>query len=201
MARRFDRLSHEGVKSPRLLKHGLDKMMTDLESGFGDIEQLVSDLADAVADIAAAQAAADDAAADAAAAQSTATNASVRDSISSSWVSPGAVLSAADVGADCTITIASHTRKYGDGTSLAITGSTITGRAFSTTYYVYYDDATRSDTTPSFQSTTNANTAAYNAASGRHFVGKIVTPADGAAGTSGGTYPPGYDPNDLSNIP
>ena len=42
--------------------------------------------------------------------------------IASSWTVPSNVLSAADVGSDVTITIADHTRYYGDGTSVAITG-------------------------------------------------------------------------------
>ena len=154
-------------------------------------DQLIADLATAVADIQAALDAANAAAADAADAQSTADTAKRDDAISASWTSPGAVLSASDAGSNATITIAAHTRKYGDGTQLSVSGDTITNRNYSTTYYVYYNDANRSDTTPNYQSTTNPNTAAPNAGAGRHFVGKIVTPASGGGATSGGTVPPG----------
>ena len=146
---------------------------------------------DALAAAVAAQASADAAASDAADAQNTADTAKRDDAISASWTSPGAVLSASDAGSNATITIAAHTRKYGDGTQLNVSGDTITNRNYSTTYYVYYNDANRSDTTPNYQSTTNPNTAAPNAGAGRHFVGKIVTPASGGGATSGGTVPPG----------
>jgi hypothetical protein len=123
------------------------------------------------------------------------------DKISASWTSPGAVLTAADVGTSATITIAAHTRKWGDGTSTAVAGGSITGRSFSTAYYVYYTDTTQSDTTPSYLSTTDPNTAAPNAASGRVYVGKITTPADGGGSTSGGTVPPGGGYSGPTDIP
>jgi hypothetical protein len=155
---------------------------------------------DLLTQILAAQATADAAQTTANTANTTASTVKRDDAISSSWVSPGSVLSAADVGADATITIAAHTRKYGDNTSVAVNGGTITGRAFSTVYHVYYDQTSRAGGAVSYQATTNANTAAYNAAAGRHFVGTVTTPADGGAASSGGTYPPGFDPN-FNNIP
>lgn len=50
-------------------------------------------------------------------ANTTANTVNRNDSISTSWTSPGTILSAADAGSDCTITIAGHTRKYTDVSS------------------------------------------------------------------------------------
>jgi len=156
-----------------------------------DLGAAITDLADQVAAIAAAQAAADAAQTSADTAQTSADTVKRDDAISASWTSPGSILTAVGAGSDATITIANHTRKYGDGTSLAITGADITGLAFSTKYYVYYNDSTRADTTPSFQAATNPNTALPNAGTGRHYCGTVTTPADGGGGTSGGYTPPG----------
>jgi hypothetical protein len=149
-----------------------------------------SDASDALADAAAAQSDATDALSDAAAAQTTANTVKRDLAISTGYPAPGDVLSAADVGSDCTITIDAHTRVYGDIANLSVSGGTITGRSFSTTYYVYYDDTTRADTTPSYLSTTNPNVAVPQKAAGRHYVGSITTPADGGGDTTGGAAPP-----------
>lgn len=114
-----------------------------------------------------------------------------------SYTDPTSVVTAADAGADATITIADHTRVYPvqgsiDVPDLSIIGGTITGLAFSTHYFVYYDDTTLADTTPAYLSTTDAATAQVGAATGRHFVGEVTTPADGGGGTTGGGgTPPG----------
>jgi hypothetical protein len=137
---------------------------------------ILADLASQLAQIITAQATADAAAREAARINS--------------YPNPGSVLSAADVGSDCTVTIANHTRVYPvqgsiDVPDVSITGGTITGLAFSTRYYVYYDDTTLSNTTPTFLATTTSATAQVGAAAGRHFVGYIDTPADGGGSTSG----------------
>lgn len=194
MARRFDRLLQSHLKYPALGSRWSDKFLTSLEGAMDEQDTINADLTAAQADIASTQS-------DLANTVTDLTNAVRSMKIGLSWTSPGAILSAADVGSDCTITIANHTRKYGDGSSLSITGGTITGRAFSTTYYVYYTDSSMSDTTPNFLSTTNPNTAAPNATTGRHFCGAITTPADGGGGTSGGTEPPGGDYGGPESIP
>jgi hypothetical protein len=148
------------------------------------IETAFNDLQGQVAAIAAAQAAAT-------AAQATADAVKVTDKLTASYVIPAAVLAAADVGTTATITIDNHVRRYGDGSDLSITGGTLTGLTFATDYAVYYDDATFSDTTPTSAYTTTPSNALNNFAPGRHYVGLITTPADGAAGTSGGSNPPG----------
>ena len=92
-------------------------------------------------------------------------------------------LSAADVGSDVTISIASHSVQYGFGT-IAYNSGSITGLGFSTLYYVYTDDPTYAGGAVTYLATTNANNATAN--DGRYYLGKITTPADGAGGTSGG---------------
>lgn len=114
-----------------------------------------------------------------------------------SYTSPTNVVTAADVGADCTISIASHTRVYPvqgsiDVADLAMSGGSITVQPYSTTLYVYYDDATLLNATPSYQVTTNIASAQVGAAAGRHFVGVVTTPAAGSPpATGGGGFPPG----------
>lgn len=141
-------------------------------------------------DILAAQAAAD-------AAQATADQALRESARINSYPSPSSVLTAADVGATATVTIAAHTRVYPvqgsvDVPDTSVAGGTATGLAFSTTYYVYYDDPTLEDTTPTYVATTSLETAVAGASAGRHYVGKVITPADGAGGTTGtGVPPPG----------
>lgn len=113
------------------------------------------------------------------------------DAISGSHTEPSIVLSAADVGSDVTITIASHVRRYPDGSSVSIAGGAITGLSFTTPYAVYYDEPTRTVKTPTFHATATVKQAANNFVIGRHFVGNLTTPADGMSATTGGTYPPG----------
>jgi hypothetical protein len=114
-----------------------------------------------------------------------------------SYPQPTNVLTATDAGATASIVIANHARVYPvQGTykvpDVAITGTTLTGLAFSTTYAVYYDDTTLADTTPNFLTTTDLTIAHAGAAAGRHVVGTITTPADGAGDTTGeGGRPPG----------
>lgn len=126
------------------------------------------------------------------AAQAAADAVHLNDSISASWTSPGSVLSASDAGTSASIAIASHTRKYGDGTQLTgISAGSLTGLAYSTVYYVYYDDSTRASTSPVYHSSTNPNDALPNAAIGRHSLGFVTTPASGGGATTGGYTPPG----------
>lgn len=95
-----------------------------------------------------------------------------------------------------TVTVDGHTRFYGDGTSLAVTGTAFTGKGFGDTLAVYYDDATRADTTPAYVITADLIIAQNNYAPGRHLVGTVMTPESNAAAETGGTSPPGsgYSP-------
>lgn len=108
-----------------------------------------------------------------------------------SYTVPTLAITAADVGANVTITIAAHDRYYGDGAIIEVDAGTITGKAFSTVYGIYYDDTTREDPSPSYQATTNLQVAQANYVEGRHYVGTITTPADGAGATQAGAPPAG----------
>lgn len=108
-----------------------------------------------------------------------------------SYSIPTMTITASDVGANVTISVASHVRQYPNGASTPIAAGSITGRAYSTTYAVYYDDDTREDTSPTFHATTDLEEAQHNYASGRHYVGTVVTPAALGAPTTGGSPPAG----------
>lgn len=110
-----------------------------------------------------------------------------------SHTNPTTILSATEDGAAATITVASHTRVYGDGTTLAVTGAAVTGLLPDTIYAGYYDDETLADTTPAFTFTTDMPSAQAVAAEGRHFLGRIKTPAAASGKTieGGGVYPIG----------
>jgi len=123
-------------------------------------------------------------------AQSTANTVTKNDAISVSYVAPGQILTATDAGSDVTLTIDNHNRHYGDQSSVAVTGATITGLAYSTTYYVYYDDSSRAGGSVTYHTDTNPNNALPAAASGRHYVGRVATPAAGGTATTGGSSPP-----------
>jgi hypothetical protein len=167
-----------------------------------NIENSFNDLSAVVAAIAAAQASAD-------AAQATATAAARESARLNSYPNPGTIITAADVGTDCDITIANHTRVYPvqgsiDVPDVSITGATLHGLAFSTTYWVYYDDTTLANATPTFVATTTSATAQVGAAAGRHLVGFVTTPADGGTstgGTGGGTPGGGGGYNGGGSIP
>jgi hypothetical protein len=171
-----------------------DQVIADLATTQADLATAQADLATAQTDLATAQA-------DIAAAQADIVStqadlvAAIRDIARlASYPNPGSIITAADVGIDVTITIANHDRVYPGAfvPDVAIIGGTLTGKAFSTRYYIYYDDATLADTTPTFVATTSSATAQVGAAVDRHFVGYVDTPADGGSGTGGtGGGPPG----------
>ncbi len=170
-----------------------DRVASTLETSFNALE-------DAIAAIAAAQAAADAANAAAAAADAAAADAqtaadAVTDAqeLGSSYVS-GVTITASDAGSDVSIVISAHTRKYpqpdGSTVDVAVNGDTLTGRSYSTTYYVYYDDAARTGGAVSYQTTTSNTTAAQ--IGDRHLVGAVATPAAAGAPIDGVyTNPPG----------
>lgn len=134
--------------------------------------------ATADANAVAAQASATAAAADAASAQTTANTVTVSTSLNGSYVLPTQVLTATDAGASATITIAGHTRVYADGTQVAVTGGALTGLAHSSSFAIYYDQASRAGGAVTYASTADPATASPSAANpNRHYVGAVVTPA------------------------
>lgn len=122
----------------------------------------------------------------------TATAAQTASKVTNSYTAPTAVLSAADAGTNATVTIIAHTRYYADtaGTSVAVNGGTVPGLAYSTTYYLYYDDPTLAGGAVTYQATTDPGVAAQTGT--RLSVGSVTTPASGGSSTSGGgPRPPG----------
>lgn len=174
------------------------------------VETQFNALEDTVAAVAAAQAAADaantaaaTANAAAASAQTTADSITNESTLSGSYVDPTNVLSATDAGADATITVAGHDRKYpqpdGSTITVAVAGGNVTGLAYDTLYYVYYDDAARAGGAVTYAATTTEATAAQQG--DRHTVGAIRTPLAAAPPTTGaGTRPPGTRAVDISNL-
>ena len=160
------------------------------------IENAVNAVIDAqnAADAAnAAAAAADAAAAAAQTAADTANTAAVTvaadSSLASSGVS-GLTMTATDAGANATLTISAHTRIYGDGTSVSVSGGTVTGLAYSTGFFVYYDQASRAGGAVTYQATTSAATAAQTG--DRHSLGAVTTPAAAGPPNDGNVnLPPG----------
>ena len=92
-------------------------------------------------------------------------------------------LTAADVGATATVSIASHSVQFGFG-SLTYNSGSVTGLSFSTLYYIYADDPTYAGGAVTYLATTNPLTVTAN--DGRYYLGAITTPADGAGDTGGG---------------
>lgn len=124
------------------------------------------------------------------AAQNTADDVTSVSKLSGSGVT-GCTITASDAGSGASITISTHTRVYSDGSSVSVTGNTITGLAYSTIYYIYYDDPSFAGGTVAYQTTTTQSVAAQT--SGRHLVGQVTTPAAGQPVTNGlKPQPPGF---------
>ena len=154
-----------------------------------NIENAVNAVIDAqnAADAANAAAAAADAAA--VAAQTAADDATAATAIANSYVT-GVTITGTDAGANATISISAHTRYYADGTNVAVNSGSVTGLAYSTLYYIYYDQASRAGGAVTYQATTSEATAAQ--VGDRHTVGSVTTPAGGGGPVTGDfVYPPG----------
>lgn len=184
MARKLDRLNqsnYQGAAFRRLWQKNCETVEAndaDIEAALADITTLQADMLLRIAEIEEVL--------------DIANTAKKNDKISASATDPSVVVSATDAGSDATIAIAAHTRRYGDGTTLAVGAGSITGLAYSTLYTVYYDDPTCANATPTYQASTELEDGQPNAADGRHYVDQITTPASGGGGTSGGGYlPPG----------
>ena len=154
--------------------------------------QAAADAANAAAE--AAQTAADNADTAATNAANAAEDAAANSALVNSYVT-GATLAGTDAGTNATITISGHTRYYADGTSVAVSGGSVTALSYSTDYYIYYDQPSRAGGSVTYQATTSIATAAQTG--DRHTVGKVSTPAALAADT------PGYsvEPPGVGNIP
>jgi hypothetical protein len=106
----------------------------------------------------------------------------------------GLALSGVADGATAKITISVHTRVYTDLT-VNLDAGTLTGLAYATTYFVYYDDEDREGGAVSYMTTTNPTVAVTSAPHPyRHFVGTVTTPATSGdpPETGGVVTPPGF---------
>ena len=160
------------------------------------IEGAIQILAEAVDGILAAQAAAEAANAAAAVAQDAAATAQVaaeaandaaaavgsEGTITASGTS-GLTLTATDAGTDATVNISAHTRIYGDGSSVSVSAGSITGLAYSTDYWVFYDDPTRAGGVVTYQYSTDPDDAVQTG--DKHSVGAVTTPAAAAPDNNG----------------
>ncbi len=156
-------------------------------------DELLQALADSIAASAAATSAATAANAAAASAQTAAEDVTSAQALGTSYVG-GATITATDAGANATVTITSHTRYYpqsdGSALELAVNGGAVTGLAYSTQYFVYYDDLNRLGGAVTYKATTDASLAAQ--LGDRHVVGSVTTPAALGSPTTGDyVAPPG----------
>jgi len=100
----------------------------------------------------------------------------------------GNLIEADDLG---NVTVANHDRVYGDGKSVAVTGSVIaTGESAGEVIHVYYDDPKREGGAVVYAYTVYPTTPPIQTGS-RHVVGRVEIPA---VGTQAGTWlhAPGY---------
>jgi hypothetical protein len=167
------------------------KVVEDVEASINGIA-LALDAAGIALDAAdAAQTAADNADAAAAAAQGAADSTTESTALASSYVE-GITVTATDAGANATITISAHDRIYiyDPPTPIAVFGGSITGLAYSTLYYVYYDQPSRAGGSVTYQTTINNTDVAQ--INNRHSVAQVTTPAAAAPpNNGGGVRPPG----------
>ena len=169
-------------------------LKTALETQEGLQDATIAALAAVNAAVVVVEAAAASASADAATAQSAAAGANSVASLTNSGVT-GVTITATDAGANVTVTISAHTRVYGDGTSVAVNAGSVLALAYSTLFYIYYDQASRLGGAVTYLATTSVLTAAQTG--NRHLVGKVTTPAAAAPATVGNEVQvPG-----LGNIP
>jgi hypothetical protein len=123
-------------------------------------------------------------------AQTTADTVKLNHAINTGYPAPADILTASDAGSSATVSVAAHSRVYGDISSVSVNSGSITGLAYSTDYFVYYDQSSRAGGTVTYVADTNANHAMPTKAAGRHYCGKVTTPAAGGGSTTGGSTPP-----------
>lgn len=169
-----------GTATPKMVLDWQNTMEA-IEVALRGLTGQVGDLSTLVAQIKAAQDLAQSA-------QSIAAETKAQQDITNSYTSPSAVLTASN---DGNITIAAHTRVYGDGSSVAVNGGSLSGFSAGDYVSVYYDDPARSGGAVTYMGTTSA----VAQAGARHSVGQIAIPQSGEApSTGGGVAAPGYTP-------
>lgn len=164
------------------------KMVLDWQNTMEAIEAALASLTNQVGDIQAILAQIQAANDLALAANQTANAASNSLTITNSYTNPVSVLTASS---DGVITIAPHTRVYGDGTSVSVDGGSVSGFGQGQYISVYYDDAARQGGAVVYQ----GSTSPVAQAGSTHSVGQISIPLAGQPPSNGGgVSPPGYTP-------
>jgi hypothetical protein len=156
--------------------------MALIETSINGIQAALDAAAAANTAAVAANAAATTANTAATAASSVATTAAADNAIANSGVT-GLTLTATDAGTSATITVSANTRVYADGSSVAVSGGSITGLAYSTTFYVYYHDAGHVGGAVTYLASTSAANAIQTG--DVHSVGAVITPAAAAPPSTG----------------
>lgn len=145
--------------------------MEQIEARLGAVE--LAELDTAIAGANTAAAAANTAASNA---QTTASNIASISALQTSFV--GADCLILGLAATSEVDISSHTRLYGDGTSVNVSSGSVSGLTLGLIYFIYYDDAARAGGAETYHADTVAANAGYTAATpDRHFVGYVVMPA------------------------
>jgi len=143
--------------------------------------QAAIDAANASAAAAAAAAAVAQAAADAA---SNANSMNAREqALVNSYIEPSKVLTATSIA----IVIQNHTRYYGDGTNVAVTGDQIAPTGPNRVNYIYYVDPTRAGGAVTYIATETQPVQMNDV----HVVGAITIPTTGTSTGGDGPRPPG----------
>jgi hypothetical protein len=98
------------------------------------------------------------------------------------------------------VTVADQSWQYPNAPAVLVRdGGVISGLDNSTKYFVYFDDATLADSTPSYAATIVAADAVNSADHpDRHFLGEVTTPAPGGGPTDGGGWGGGYPGRELT---
>lgn len=184
---KLPRLPYNWKEQPQLFERYWDDFARKIESAVNSViaAQNAADAANAAAATATAAAATANTAATATAAAT---------ALSNSYPT-GVTITGTDAGANVTVTISAHSRTYPPSTTVSVSAGSVTALAYSTLYYIYYDDPTRAGGAVTYAATTNQSTAAQTG--NRHLVGSVATPAAaGAPNTGKYVEPPG-----VGNIP
>jgi len=109
--------------------------------------------------------------------------------LAESFTSPAVVLSSATSNGSATITVAAHTRRYADGSSVTVNGGSFAVTTKGTSYWVIYSDTARKGGAVSFQVTTDPAAAAQIA--GVHNLGSVYVSSGNATNLGTPNYGPG----------
>ena len=159
-----------------------DVVVKALEEAISSLQTAVVNIQAAISAAASAQASANAAQASANAAQASAAQVNNLTNVAGSGtdVNP---LSSNDAGTSATIVVSNHNRLYPNSGPVAVTGGSLTGLAYSTVYWIYYDDPNRVGGAVVYSATTSETVASQRG--DRHLVGKITTPVASGSSTTG----------------